>query len=62
MVDVDNGKAEVEFRPEFQEDVKEAKGVSAPGDGDAYDVAGTQHGVAGDGLADWVEEGHGNAG
>jgi hypothetical protein len=59
VVDVDDGEVEVELGPEFEKGVEEAEGVGASGDGDAQLVARLEHGVAGDRLADLVEEGHG---
>jgi hypothetical protein len=62
VVDVDDGEVEIELGAEFEKGVEEAEGVGASGDSDAQLVAWLEHGVAGDGLADLVEEGHDGSG
>jgi hypothetical protein len=55
VVQVKNGQTEVPAGSEFEEDVKEADGVGAAGDGDTDLLGRLKHAVAGDGLSDAIE-------
>jgi hypothetical protein len=54
VVDVKDGETEAQFPAKLQENAKEANRVRASGNGYPDGIAGLQHPVAGNGLADGV--------
>jgi hypothetical protein len=56
VVDVDDAEGEIPAGSEVAEDVEEAHGIGAAGDGDGDAVAGREHAMALNGMDDAVEQ------
>jgi hypothetical protein len=56
VVDVEDTEGQIPAGGEVAEDVEEADGIGAAGDGDSNAIAGREHAMALDGMDDAVEQ------